>query len=145
MKTCLVIVSCPLLHDPPNMSFVDGNHEIQALPTSTADQPVHKMSSLGVIDMAFSIFSKLSHIDRNSRSSARTRLPLPKESESLSMPQHQCIRSDDGQDRAPVEESRQLSQRETNRIGGATGLLLSFNIEPELFAQKQILGSQCRG
>ena len=57
------------------------------------------------------------------------------------MPQNQRIRFDDGQDRAPVKESRQLSQRETNRIGGATGLLLSFNIEPELFAQKQILGS----
>jgi len=60
------------------------------------------------------------------------------------MPPNQHIRFDDGQDRAPVEESRQLGRRETNRIGGATGLLLSFNLEPELFAQKQILCSECR-
>jgi hypothetical protein len=60
------------------------------------------------------------------------------------MPTDQCVRLNDGQDRAPFEESRELSQCEANGIGGAMGLLFSFNIEPELFAQKQTLGSECR-
>jgi hypothetical protein len=57
------------------------------------------------------------------------------------MPTDQRVRLNDGQDRAPFEESRELSQCEANGIGSSTRLLLSLNVKPELFAQKQILGS----
>jgi hypothetical protein len=60
------------------------------------------------------------------------------------MPAHQCVGLHNRKDRAPVEKSRQLSQCETNGIRSATRLTFSLNIKPELFAQKQILGSECR-
>src|SRR5439155_17753618 len=76
---------------------------------------------------------------------ARPRLPLPEQSESLAAPSNQRIRFDDCQGVAPFEMSGKVRECKTNRIGSPSRFLVPLDVQHELFAEKQILGGQCRG
>lgn len=57
------------------------------------------------------------------------------------MPTNQCIGLDDREGVPPVEETRKIGKRKTSGVGGASRLDLSLNVQAELFAEEQILGS----
>src|SRR5262245_12727433 len=42
-----VVMNYPLFHDPPDVVFVDGKHEIQTFSTGAADQPLAECIGFG--------------------------------------------------------------------------------------------------
>jgi hypothetical protein len=55
------------------------------------------------------------------------------------VPTDQCVGFDHRQSASPVEETGQLSERKANGVRSALRLDLSFNVEPELFVEEEIL------
>jgi len=56
------------------------------------------------------------------------------------MPTNQCVGLDDHQRIAPIDETRKLGQRETNRVRCFPWFIFSLDVKGELLSQKQILG-----
>ena len=87
------------------------------------------------------LHNQLPDVQRNG-TSARSRLPLPKQSERLAMPADQGCGLDNRNSGSPVNEARPEDQPEPSRVRQPLRPNLALPIERQLFAKKQILGNQ---
>src|SRR5262252_5989369 len=58
------------------------------------------------------------------------------------MPSNERRGLHDGEDPTPIDQSRQRYQRNPRRIVSSTGFHLPFDVQGQLFFQKQVLGSE---
>ena len=85
--------------------------------------------------------NELAEVQRN-RTSARSRLPLPKQSERPAMPADQCCGLDNQKSGSPSKEARPEDQPKPSRVRQSPWLDLVFSVERQLLAKKQVLGNQ---
>ena len=88
------------------------------------------------------LHNQVSNSGRHGRSSARSRFQPPEQSIRLAMPSNERRGPHDGEDPTPIDQSRQRYQRNPRRIVSPTGFHLPFDVQGQLFFQKQVLGSE---
>ena len=85
-------------------------------------------------------YNELAEAERN-RTSARSRLPLPKQPERPAMPGDECCGLDNQKSGSPSKEARPENQPKPSRVRQSPRLDLAFLVERQLLAKKQILGN----
>ena len=79
----------------------------------------------------------------DARSANRTGFPAPQETESLAVPTEEGIRLDVHQGVTPGEQATQNYHNQASGIIGTVWLHLPLLKQGKLFAQKEVLGSEC--
>jgi hypothetical protein len=71
--------------------------------------------------------------------------PEPPQTTSLAAPAGKSLGLNDGQGWLPIEPARQPDQGEARGVRRTLGFDVARLVERQLFAQKEILGGECRG